>query len=173
MKGLHRLSKVTGKMYLVMFLMALICMLVNTLYICVDSSGVHLGESVESKITADISESKTLSDDNSYILPEYGLDISEAIYEKMDEMLGFLMAMAGIVFLLFLREVSFTDTRTREFEQTLPVKKTTLVMHEYWFFFLMIVGVTFLQGLILLVYQYLTYIIICLTYLSKMVFLFL
>lgn len=153
MNRLHRLSKVTGKLYLAMFLAALVCMLINTLYICVDRSGVRPGESIESKITADINEAIKGSENNSYALPVTGLDMSEGISDKMDEMFGFLAAMAGIVFLLFMREISFTDTRTREFEQTLPVKKTTLVMHEYWFFFVLILGVTLLQGFVLMGYQ--------------------
>lgn len=153
MSGFRRLSKVTGKMYLVMFLAALLCMLINTVYICVDSSHVHVGESVESKITSDINTAKQQSPDSSYALSEQGLDLSEGIYNKMDEVFGFLAAMAGIIFLLFMREVTYTDIKSREFEQTLPVKKTTLVMHEYWFFFIMISVVTLLQGLILAVFQ--------------------
>ena len=153
MKGFRRLSKVTGKLYLMMLLLAMVCMLINTLYICVDRSGVNAGIGVEKKITAEINKAKIESGDNGYTLPEYGLDLSVAIYDKMDEMLGYILAVAGIIFLLFMREVSFADLKSREFEQTLPVKKTTLVMHEYWFFFFMIIGVTFLQGIILYAYQ--------------------
>ena len=152
MRDYIKLTKVTSKLYLGMFIVALICMLINTVFICVDYSGVKIGESIEHKITTEISKEKALNDENIYILPEHGLDISGAISDKVYE-IGFVITMAGIMILMFIRRICFVDTRAREFELTFPVKKTALVMHEYWFFFLLITGVTLLQGIILAIYQ--------------------
>ena len=152
MKDFRKLSEATGRIYLVMFLVAFLCMLSNTAYICIDYSGIHVGESIERKLTESVQSEKAKNADQSYTLPEYGLDFSGSIYDKATEYVFFL-AMAGIIFLLVLRELSVNDIRTREFEQTLPVKKTALVMHEYWFFFLLIVSMNLLQGIILSGFQ--------------------
>lgn len=152
MRDYINLTKVTSKLYLGMFIVALICMLINTVFICVDYSDVKIGESIEHKITTEISKEKASNNENTYILPEHGLDMSSAISNKVYE-IGFVITMAGIMILMFVRRMCFVDTRAREFELTFPVKKTALVMHEYWFFFLLITGITLLQGIILAIYQ--------------------
>ncbi len=153
MKDFHKLSKATGKLYPAMFLAAVLCMLINTVYLCIDSTGIKVGQSIEQTITTSVNEEKAKNTDQSYTLPEQGLDLSEAIRDKGRDLLGFISAMAGIIFLLVIREISMNDRRTREFELTLPVKKSALVMHEYWFFFILITSMTLLQGVILAVFQ--------------------
>ncbi len=151
MSGYGKLSKATSKLYLAMFIVSFICMLINTVFICIDVSGVKIGESIQHKITSEITEVENSG--NEYVLPEIGLDMSMAISDKVFLGDGLFITLAGIILLLFLRNICFVDVRTREFEHTLPVKKTTLVMHEYCFFFLLITGLTIIQGIILLIYQ--------------------
>ncbi|MCR5701572.1 MAG: hypothetical protein K6G76_05440 [Lachnospiraceae bacterium] len=151
MSGYGKISKATGKLYLAMIVAAFICMLINTVFVCADMSGVKIGESIESKITTEISEMK--AEGNIYVLPDIGLDMSSTIDDKVNPGMGFMVTIAGIILLMFIRQLCFADVRTKEFELTLPVKKTTLVMHEYWFFFLLITGITMLQGIIFAIYQ--------------------
>ncbi len=153
MKDFHKLSKATGKLYPAMFLAAVLFMLINTVYICIDRTGIKVGQSIEQTITTSVNDEKAKNTDQSYTLPEQGLDLSEAIYYKGKEFLGFISAMFGIILLLVIREISMNDRRTREFELTLPVKKSALVMHEYWFFFILITSMTLLQGVILAAFQ--------------------
>lgn len=151
MGGVRALSKTMGKMYATMVLLALICMLINTVYVCFDTAGTSFKINAENKIMSDIQEGKAKAVDGNYVLPETGLDMSYAMDTKISY--GVIFAVIGIVVLLIMREASFSDVRVKEFEMTLPIKKKTLVMHEYWFFFALIAGITFLQGLLLMCYQ--------------------
>ncbi|MBE5923282.1 MAG: hypothetical protein E7271_02290 [Lachnospiraceae bacterium] len=151
MGGVRALSKTMGKMYATMVLLALICMLINTVYVCFDTAGTSFKINAENKIMSDIQEGKAKAVDGNYVLPETGLDFSGVMDDKLT--FGAAFAIVGIIILLIMRESSFSDVRVKEFEMTLPVKKKTLVMHEYWFFFALIVGITVLQGLLLASYQ--------------------
>ncbi len=153
MKDYIKLSKVTGRLYLAMFITAFVCMLINTIFICVDRSNVRIGESIEHKITTEINKEKSESADKTYSMPEKGLDLSVEICDKALYDGGYLLTVFGIIFLLFVRRLSFSDVRAREFEMTFPVKKSSLFMYEYWFFFIMITCTTFIQGIILRLYQ--------------------
>lgn len=153
MKDYIKLSKATGRLYLAMFITAFVCMLINTIFICVDRSNVRIGESIEHKITTEINKEKSESADKTYSMPEKGLDLSVEICDKALYDGGYLLTVFGIIFLLFVRRLSFSDVRAREFEMTFPVKKSSLFMYEYWFFFIMITCTTFIQGIILRLYQ--------------------
>lgn len=157
MKDYIKLSKVTGKLYLAMLAAALVCMLIDTIFVCVDKTNVHIGESIVNRINSEISEAKSKSADNTYTLPDYGLDFSNEISYKVSfgfgSGFGFYVAMAGIIFLLFVRHMLLPDIRSREFEMTFPVKRSSLIMHEYWFFFILIMGLSIIQGVIFGLYQ--------------------
>lgn len=152
MKDWRRLSRVNARLYMVLFLVALIFVLINTLFIAWDVGAFEKGKGIDNSIMEQIAEAKKAN--AVYTLPETGLDLSRGIQDKVSNgSFGFGLTVLGIIFLLFVKELSYTDVRTREFQQTFPVRKTYVVLHEYVYFLLLIVGLSMLQAVMLFAVQ--------------------
>lgn len=149
MNDYRKLTKVTWKMYLCLFLASVFFILMNTTYMLLDSGVFVPGKSVETIIQKEISSVNLAG--GVYTFPEKGIELSNEIMSFFP--LGILFTMIGIFFMLFVREMSFSNIRSREYEFTFPIKKSALVIHEYISILLIIISVTFLQGLILMLFQ--------------------
>ncbi|MBR1598915.1 MAG: hypothetical protein IJ661_08400 [Lachnospiraceae bacterium] len=153
MSDYRKITKATGKMYLIMFAVSVFFMIISTTYMLFDSGAISGKGDVESRITTEMNEA--MLNGGTYVIPQTGLDLSSSFIDNygIDFSVGFMITMLVVCIMLFIREISFADIRAREFELTLPVKKASLVMHEYLTFLAIILAVTFMQGLILMLFQ--------------------
>lgn len=156
MSDYRKLSKVTSNIYFVMFGVSLLFMLINTAFILRDYGIISTGGNIAARITAEIN--KVYLEGGVYDVPKTGLDLSSVFIDKYNVAspgysFGFVLTMIGIFVMLFVRELSFMDIRTREFEHTFPVKRLSLVIHEYLSFFVIILSVTLTQGILLTLFQ--------------------
>lgn len=108
MKGFIRLTKEAWRFYVAAFGIALIFVVSNDIY-----------------LMRQYKEEAALA--NAL------MDMAHVFYDKMDgyDLVSFWVALAGIVLLLFIRHFSFVDKRVMEFQMFWPVKKRTLVIHDY------------------------------------------
>lgn len=108
MKGFLRLTREAWRFYVAAFGIALILVVSNDIYLI-------------SQYKKDAAAGNEL------------IDMAFTFYDKADgyDLVSFWVALAGIVLFLFARHFSFVDKRTMEFQMFWPIKKRTIVIHDY------------------------------------------
>lgn len=115
MKGFVKLTKETWRFYLAVLAVSLLLVISNSLYLCSEMKFKYVND-----------ESSFHSD---------GVVFYSLIEDKADnsDLLGFYVVVAGIVLILLIRHFVFITQRTREFQNLLPVKHRTWVIHDFVF----------------------------------------
>lgn len=115
MKGFVKLTKETWKFYLAVLAVSLLLVISNSLYLCSEMKFKYVN-------------------DQSSFHPD-GVVFNSLIKDKAEnnDLLGFYVVVAGIVLVLLMRHFVFITQRTREFQNFLPVKHRTWVIHDFVF----------------------------------------
>ncbi|MGN0153468.1 MAG: hypothetical protein ACI4A3_03390 [Lachnospiraceae bacterium] len=143
MKGFMKITKATAGFYLSVLLIVFAFVICDTMFICKDNGMAFTKQSLETEIRTDIGKQMA---EKTFSIPQTGKDLCAGMVDKGENysLLGFFTTMLGICLLLFVREFCFADRGAREFERTLPVKNTAIVLHEY----LSILGILLLAMLL-------------------------
>lgn len=150
MQDNQKLSKAMAKPYRIMFLAALGVMLLYAASVCTGTlradSGVR--ETIQYMIDTEMQNSA----EHTYTLPQTGLDLSGVAREWGNELTLYMMLGLALLFLA-LRHIAVADSSAKEFQQSLPVKGHSVVMHTYRVFAGMITAMVLLFGVVCSVYQ--------------------
>lgn len=132
MKGFQKFVKQSWRFYLIVLVIVLFLVVCDSVYICRDEKIAFTGKSMEQQFTEEMNKVEQ-EQQNTAGLP-HGVYLYEIIVDKANSMdiMGFVETIIGIVIILGVRQYYFTDTRAAEFIGTLPVKKRSLVMYDYF-----------------------------------------
>lgn len=150
MSTLRRLTKESWRFYLPVLIIILFLVICDSLYICRDAGVVFTKTAAEQQLQAKIAEAEKTG--TTFQVSEQGRDLLESICDKADNysILGFGVTIAGIVFLMILRRLSYMDIRAEEFRRTLPVKERSMIIYDYFCMLGVILAAALVQGTILL-----------------------
>lgn len=122
MRDFVKLTKETWRFYLTVFLILFLSVICNAIYCCNENMVLKYEEGMD--------------------IPDMGTAFTDIISDKADmmfDLFGISMVVIIIITVLIIRRFTFMDLRTKEFENFLPVRNKSIVMHTYWFAF----GITF------------------------------
>lgn len=132
MKGFQKFIKQSWRFYLIVLIIVLFLVICDSVYICRDEGIAFTGKSVEQQLTEKLDKAEQKQQGTS-ALPQ-GVYLYSIIEDKAgnETIMGFIMTIIGIVILLAVRQFYYTDIRAAEFMETLPVKKRSMVMYDYF-----------------------------------------
>ena len=132
MKGFQKFVKQSWRFYLIVLIIVLFLVICDSVYICRDEGIAFTGKSIEQQLTEKLNKAEQ-KQQGTAALPQ-GVYLYSIIEDKASNVtiMGFIMTIIGIMILLGVRQYYFTDTRAAEFMETLPVKKRSLVMYDYF-----------------------------------------
>ncbi len=144
MKGFQKFVKQSWRFYLIVLIIVLFLVICDSVYICRDEGIAFTGKSIEQQLTEKLNKAEQ-KQQGTAALPQ-GVYLYRTIEDKAGNVtiMGFIMTIIGIMILLGVRQYYFTDTRAAEFMETLPVKKRSLVMYDYF----SMLAVIFIGGLV-------------------------
>lgn len=118
MKDFVKITKETWRFYLTVFLILFFFVICNAIYSCNDNMVLKYEDGMD--------------------IPDTGMAFTDIISDKTDmmsDLFGISMVVITIITVLIIRRFVFLDLRTKEFENFLPVRNKSIVMHTYWFSF--------------------------------------
>lgn len=132
MKGFQKFVKQSWRFYLIVLIIVLFLVICDSVYICRDEKIAFTGKSIEQQITEQLDKAEQKQQDTA-ALPQ-GVCLYSIVEDKANnmEIMGFIMTIIGIMIFLGARQYYFADTRAAEFIGTLPVKKRSLVLYDYF-----------------------------------------
>lgn len=128
MKSFGRLFAISCRFYLCVVALVTVLVLVDCVYICNDRDVLLTRTGVEQYVEHTISEEDGISE-----LENYYVDLAGAIMDKGGNasVMGLWLTIVGIIIVLLVREVSFSEDRTLEFRTTWPVKSWVREVYHY------------------------------------------
>ncbi len=148
MKNIRVLSMVSRKFYLGVFLLWVAVLLVDSIYICKDKELILTRTGMETYVE------QTLQQENGQnVLKTQCVSLYTSIQDKGSNfcLVGAFFTLFFVVVVLLLKEMAYSDERTREFQRTWPVKCWQRELYDYLMLFGIILGGFLLQtsGLLL------------------------
>lgn len=125
MKSFRCLWNESRRFYLVILAIVAVFVFIDCMWICIDNS-VVLSKSEVVQMVQNI----LLEENGSYMLENRYLSLEYVISSKGAEF-GLFLTMVGVIGLLIVREIAFTDIRTLEFRCTWPMKNWVRELYDY------------------------------------------
>lgn len=128
MKSFGRLFAISRRFYLCVAALVTVLVLVDCAYICNDRGVLLTKTSVEQYV-----ERTMAGEDGTSVLEDHYIDMASAIMDKGNNasIMGLWLTMAGVIIVLLIREVSFSENRTLEFRTTWPIKSWVREVYDY------------------------------------------
>ena len=147
MNSFGRLLAVSRRFYLWVFAIVVMVVLADCAFICKDKD-VYLTKSGVTQMVQ-----TTLAEENGASMVENHYLTLENLAAERGNGFGLVAVILGMITLLVVREIAFTDVRTQEFRHTWPVKNWVRELYDYVAMLLVIVLGFVLETLILLLMQ--------------------